>query len=188
MNLSDTTTNTYNNSFLAVVIEYESCRKWHCKQLLCIFIITVSKGIFWYIFKLIVVLLGLCSSLFLIVFCSLLCTATTLPTTSGWGKCTTWLITSSSSSPTEPGRLCVCECVRVYMWDYTTCAVAMLESASVSVLAHVHLCQIQWMSAGRLSLCRPSGAPWVWRTVPSCTTSVHMSVTRYVATSANLSP
>ena len=49
----------------------------------------------------------------LLFFCSLLCTVTTLHTTSGWGRCMTWPIISFSNSPTEPGTLCLCLCMCV---------------------------------------------------------------------------
>lgn len=44
-------------------------------------------------------------------------------------------------------------------------------SHPLSVKSNPSLCPLSFL---------PPGAPWVWRTVPSSTTSVHTSVTRYV--------
>lgn len=77
---------------------------------------------------------------------------------------------------------------------YAVCVLLIIQRelrpcCSLFVSAHwrTFTCQIQWMSGSR-PLCFPAGARWVWRTVPSFTTSAHMSVIRYVAIRSRLSP
>lgn len=83
-----------------------------------------------------------------VVAFSLSCTATTSPTTSGWGKCTTWPITSSSSCPMEPGKACVRACAgSVYCDHVTVCWIAW---------TYVDRCHIQWMSRLAPSRCSMS--------------------------------
>lgn len=63
-----------------------------------------------------------------IAVCSPLCTVTTLPMTSGWGKCMTWPLTSSSNSPMEPGTLCVRACVFVRVCGVCKCSLTHIQS------------------------------------------------------------